>query len=80
MLTKQQELYAERLRKEEIEGRQKNVFKADLKKYETTLKDIRNNYTEENLAKLKKGYFCDTDEIDYDITKKKIRTNKLFGL
>jgi len=46
-----------------------------------TLKDIKGNWTRENLVKLKKGYFCqDDNELDYDATKKRIRTNKLFGL
>ena len=46
-----------------------------------TMKDIWNNFTEENLSKLEKGFFCrGTENIDFEETKKKAKTNKLFGL
>jgi len=44
------------------------------------MKDIWNNYTPENLAKLKRGYFCTGDDIDYETTNHKAKTKKLFGL
>jgi len=46
-----------------------------------TMKDIWNNFTEDNLAKLEKGFFCQgTENIDFEETRRKARANKLFGL